>query len=303
MWTRNELLELGLTDYEIRSRISEGTLLRLRRNCYVAAEASAKDKLNAVAQLYPDAVFSGTAALAAYGLCEVRLPAVVRVDNNCRAQADDLVHTVRSRPVPANRVRGVKMALPAQAVADALSFERCGEWMLKDALAQAYRGLNGRGRFAADLERVSSKKRDAVRDLAEEAPVGTASKWEQRMYHEMRRVGLKPVPNFRLGPYTWDLGFEAGTTVVDLDSLYYHAPEDNHREFLIGTWKTNHAVQHGWAPLKFTDECTDYHLKLVVETVQETVAHRRSVRGLKRSPPKVRRALVTPAWRFHQSLL
>ncbi|MDN8642183.1 hypothetical protein Q0N57_08330, partial [Corynebacterium kefirresidentii] len=289
MWTRNELLELGLTDYEIRSRISEGTLLRLRRNCYVAAEASAKDKLNAVAQLYPDAVFSGTAALAAYGLCEVRLPAVVRVDNNCRAQADDLVHTVRSRPVPANRVRDVKMALPAQAVADALSFERCSEWLLKDALAQAYRGLNGRGRFAADIEQVISKKRDAVRELAERAPVGTASKWEQRMYHEMRRVGLKPVPNFRLGPYTWDLGFEAGTTVVDLDSLYYHAPEDNHREFLIGTWKTNHAVQHGWAPLKFTDECTDYHLKLVVETVQETVAHRRSVRGLKSSPQKVRR--------------
>ena len=91
--------------------------------------------------------------------------------------------------------------------------------------------------------------------------------------------------------------------MVDLDSLYYHAPENNHREFLIGTWKTNHAVQHGWAPLKFTDECTDYHLKLVVETVQETVAHRRSVRGLKSSPQKVRRALVTPAWRFHQSLL
>lgn len=195
------------------------------------------------------------------------------------------------------------MALPAQAVADALSFERCGEWLLKEALAQAYRGLNGRGRFAADLELVISKKRDAVRELAEQAPVGTASKWEQRMYHEMRRVGLKPVPNFRLGPYTWDLGFEAGTTVVDLDSLYYHAPENNHREFLIGTWKTNHAVQHGWAPLKFTDECTDYHLKLVVETVQETVAHRRSVRGLKSSPQKVRRALVTPAWRFHQSLL
>ncbi|WP_408924115.1 hypothetical protein ACKFRK_06760 [Corynebacterium kefirresidentii] len=256
-----------------------------------------------MAQLYPDAVFSGTAALAAYGLCEVRLPAVIRVDNNSRMRADDLVHMVRSRPVPANRVRGVKMALPAQAVADALSFEHCSKWLLKDALAQAYRGLNGRGRFSADLERVSSKKRDAVRELAERAPVGTASKWEQRMYHEMRRVGLKPVPNFRLGPYTWDLGFKAGTTVVDLDSLYYHAPEDNHREFLIGTCKTNHAVQHGWAPLKFTDECTDYHLKLVVETVQETVAHRRSVRGLKSRPHKVRRALATPAWRFHQSLL
>ena len=50
--------------------------MRLRRNCYIAAEASAKDKVAAVAQLYPDAVFSGTAALAAYGLCEVRLPAV-----------------------------------------------------------------------------------------------------------------------------------------------------------------------------------------------------------------------------------
>ncbi|MCG7468439.1 hypothetical protein MHY13_09985 [Corynebacterium sp. ACRPE] len=256
-----------------------------------------------MAQLYPDAVFTGTAALAAYGFCKVQLPATIRVDNNRRARADGLVRTVRSRPVPVNRVKGVKMALPAQAVADALSFERCDKWLLKEALAQAYRGLNGRGRFAADLELVTSKKRDAVRELAERAPVGTASKWEQRMFREMRRVGLKPVPNFRLGPYTWDLGFEAGTTVVDLDSLYYHTPENNHREFLIGTWKTNHAVQHGWAPLKFTDECTDYHLKLVAETVQETVAHRRSVRGLKSRPQKVRRALATPAWRFHQSLL
>ena len=207
MYTRKDLFEKGMTQYRIEKEVAEGRLLRLRRNCYVAAEASAKDKLNAVAQLYPDAVFSGTAALAAYGLCEVRLPAVVRVANNCRARADDLVYTVRSRPVPANRVKGVKMALPAQAVADALSFERCGEWLLKDALAQAYRGLNGRGRFAADVEMVITKKRDAVRELAERAPVGTASKWEQRMYHEMRRVGLKPVPNFRLGPYTGDLGF------------------------------------------------------------------------------------------------
>ena len=184
MWTRNELLDVGLTDYQIRSRVSEGTLLRLRRNCYIAAEASAKDKLAAVAQLYPDAVFSGTAALAAYGFCEVQLPATIRVDNNCRIRTDDLVYTVRSRPVPANRVKGVRMALPAQAVADALSFERCSEWLLKEALAQAYRELNGRGRFAADVDMVSSKKRDAVRELAERAPVGTASKWEQRMYHD-----------------------------------------------------------------------------------------------------------------------
>jgi len=292
-----------MTQYRIEKEVAEGRLLRLRRDCYVPAEASAKDKLAAVAQLYPDAVFTGTAALAAYGLCEVKLPATIRVDNNRRARADGLVRTVRTRPVPVNRVKGVKMALPAQAVADALSFERCGEWLLKEALAQAYRGLNGRGRFAADLEMVTSKEKDAVRELAELAPVGTASKWEQRMFREMRRAGLNPVPNFRLGPYTWDLGFKAGTTVVDLDSLFYHTPENNHREFLIGTWKTNHAVQHGWAPLKFTDECTDYHLKLVVETVQETVAHRRSVRGLKSRPQKVRRALATPAWRFHQSLL
>ena len=303
MYTRKDLFEEGLTQYRIEKEVAEGRLLRLRRNCYVPAQASAKDKVAAVAQLYPDAVFTGTAALAAYGLCEVRLPATIRIDNSRRTHANELVRTVRSRPVPANRVKGVRMALPAQAVADALSFERCGEWLLKEALAQAYRGLNGRGRFAADLEMVTSKEKDALRTLAEEAPVGTASKWEQRIYHEMRRVGLKPVPNFRLGPYTWDLGFRAGTTVVDLDSLFYHAPENNHREFLIGTWKTNHAVQHGWAPLKFTDECTDYHLKLVVETVQETVAHRRSVRGLKSRPQKVRRALVTPAWRFHQSLL
>ena len=303
MYTRKDLIEKGMTQYRIEKEVAEGRLLRLRRDCYVPAEASAKDKLAAVAQLYPDAVFTGTAALAAYGLCEVKLPATIRVDNNRRARADGLVRTVRTRPVPVNRVKGVKMALPAQAVADALSFERCGEWLLKEALAQAYRGLNGRGRFAADLEMVTSKEKDAVRELAELAPVGTASKWEQRMFREMRRAGLNPVPNFRLGPYTWDLGFKAGTTVVDLDSLFYHTPENNHREFLIGTWKTNHAVQHGWAPLKFTDECTDYHLKLVVETVQETVAHRRSVRGLKSSPQKVRRALVTPAWRFHQSLL
>lgn len=303
MYTRKDLIEEGMTQYRIEKEVAEGRLLRLRRDCYVPAEASAKDKLAAVAQLYPDAVFTGTAALAAYGLCEVRLPATIRVDNNRRARADGLVRTVRSRPVPVNRVKGVKMALPAQAVADALSFERCGEWLLKEALAQAYRGLNGRGRFAADLEMVTSKEKDAVRELAELARVGTASKWEQRMFREMRRVGLNPVPNFRLGPYTWDLGFKAGTTVVDLDSLFYHTPENNHREFLIGTWKTNHAVQHGWAPLKFTDECTDYHLKLVVETVQETVAHRRSVRGLKSRPQKVRRALATPAWRFHQSLL
>ena len=303
MYTRKDLIEEGMTQYRIEKEVAEGRLLRLRRNCYVSAQASAKDKLAAVAQLYPDAAFTGTAALAAYGLCEVRLPATIRVDNNCRARADGLVRTVRSRPVPVNRIKGVKMALPAQAVADALSFERCGEWLLKEALAQAYRGLNGRGRFAADVDMVSSKEKDAVRELARLAPVGTASKWEQRMFREMRRVGLNPVPNVRLGPYTWDLGFKAGTTVVDLDSLFYHTPENNHREFLIGTWKTNHAVQHGWAPLKFTDECTDYHLKLVVETVQETVAHRRSVRGLKSRPQKVRRALATPAWRFHQSLL
>lgn len=94
-----------------------------------------------------------------------------------------------------------------------------------------------------------------------------------------------------------------GTTVVDLDSLKHHAPNsDNHDTCIIGAWKANQAVQIGWAPLRFTDDCTRYHMDRVVRTVSATVRHRTGRAGTKTRPRVVSGYEAQAAWGLHEGI-
>lgn len=200
-------------------------------------------------------------------------------------------------------VNGVRLATPARICADVLEYEEAPPRLLKEYLAAAYRSLRGREHFARDIAAVRSKKRDELIELARQAPVGTASQWERDVIGSLRRGGLEPIPNFKLGAYYWDVGIEDGTTVIDLDSMKYHAPNsDNHDTFIIGAWKSNQAVQMGWAPLRFTDECTRYHMDKVVELVAATARHRAQRKGTKARPRAARGYQPAPVWGFHEGI-
>lgn len=119
--------------------------------------------------------------------------------------------------------------------------------------------------------------------------MGTSSQWERKVIHHLCGRGLNPRPNVKLGSYYWDLYFKKSRTVVDLDSIYFHAPGTNHDTFLIGLWKHNQAVELGWSPLHFSDECTQYHMGYVLDMIERVVKNSGT-------------ALLTPAWRFHEGV-
>ncbi|WP_293770209.1 hypothetical protein [uncultured Corynebacterium sp.] len=301
-WTRASLQRRGFSRRSIDNQVRDSTLLRIARGHYLPGTATVADQLAALATLHPLGVFTGGAALAAYGLMEPRLPATIRVPRASRQRSDGFVRLVRSDEIEADELYGVRIAAPAQAVADALTFENLPERALRATLAQYYSGLRGRERFESDLAAVRSKNTSAVHDLARDAPVGAASGWERETHARLARAGLDPIPNFKLGAYFWDFGFRRGTTVLDLDSLRFHAPDDNHETFLLGLWKSNQAVQLGWAPLKVSDVCTGYHWRTVIRLVADTVRHRQARTGSRLAPAAVPGAILEPAWRFHEGI-
>ena len=311
---------MGYSNSRISRAARDGKIVRLATGLYISREASVSDIVRGVAARYPRTTVTGLAAmvvehpsLTRWGILNSSgvdtgkhcfyLPVLLRAPRKHGRLHNDAVRIIRTERVRPRVVNGVRLATPAQICADVLEYEEAPPLMLKEYLAAAYRNLRGREAFARDMAAVRSKKRDELEELARLAPVGTASQWERDVIGSMRRGGLEPIPNFKLGAYYWDVGIEDGTTVIDLDSIKFHAPTtDNHDTFIIGAWKSNQAVQIGWAPLRFTDDCTRYHMDKVIEVVAATARHRAQRKGTKARPKAASGYQRSPVWGFHEGI-
>lgn len=288
IYTTRQLRELGTTKTRQNKAVADGRLIKLKAGIY-----STTGSLADIASLYPEGAVTGLNALALHDLTEESRPVLLRVPHIRTPLANSHIRLIRSE-APSRSINGIRTVNVAQALSDALAHEKLEN--PGNLLLNHYTGVRGGERLEADLAQL--KRPSAIRELAFKAGVGTASKWERTMLFHLRKAGLEPVPNFKLEAYYWDLAFPAARVVIDWDSLHYHLPHNNNDTFYIGLWKSIQAVQLGWAPLKFTDTCTNYHLELVRDVIKETVAHRTTLRP--HSP--VPGTLKSPAWQFHEGI-
>lgn len=172
-------------------------------------------------------------------------------------------------------------------------------------LEQSYAGLRGEETFSRDINQLTSTEKAELAPLLERTVIGASSRLERMFINDLRRRGLSPIQNFKLGPYHWDLGFPCGTTVVDLDSRIFHTagpdnPVDN--AFIIDRWKTNYAIEKGWTGLRYTDVCIREIPPSVIAQIEHTLAHRRNIPGLKKNPRHVPEMQRKAVWEFHPEL-
>ncbi|WP_241228213.1 hypothetical protein [Corynebacterium hylobatis] len=188
------------------------------------------------------------------------------------------------------------MVNPAAAVAGDQELDRV---LRMKFLEQQYGGFDGRRRFEADYRTLVRTERESLDLLLKRSVIGASSRMERFFHLDLRARGIDSIPNYRLGPYTWDVGIEEGTVVVDLDSVRYHSSEQT-RAFIIDRWKANHAEMEGWGHLQFTDLCLDDSSarKAALQEIEQLLAHRRRTgRG---APVDGR--VVDGVWKIHGHL-
>lgn len=296
-WTRTDLKRQGLTDYAIRKLHGEGKLHRLAQGLYMRNVPSGLEMLRGLYHRYPDLVFTGHTASAVYGQrAIVNLPAQATVPVKHRPLGTRYVEAVRSRRHRQSFFNGLPVVTPAAAVAGdihLLQLERI------KFLERQYDGLNGKERFTADYRALTPSQRDELTPLLKKSVIGASSRMERFFHLDLRRSGLDAIPNFRFGPYTWDVGIADGSTLVDLDSMRYHSSE-NERTFIVDRWKANHAETAGWGHLQFTDLCLadSQARKSAIDEIRRLVEHRRSVSPMPPVPGRIAQGI----WTIHGQL-
>ncbi|MGP6174835.1 type IV toxin-antitoxin system AbiEi family antitoxin domain-containing protein [Corynebacterium sp. A21] len=299
-WTTKELRESGLSHRQIKNRVDAGTLFQLGRGIYTEPRPDPKSALRAIQHRYPQLIFTGATAAGVYGLNQISLPAQGILPRSARPIYTEILNAVPSRRRRYQRVENIFVDTPAGVAGSIQGHHNHLE--LVRFLESHYDGFSGRHRFEADLRQLNPSQRIGVSPLLQDSVIGASSRMERIFIYQLRKRGLDPIPNFQLGPYHWDVGLVSGTTVVDLDSRYFHesspdSPVDG--GFILDRWKTNHAIQQGWAALRYTDDCLNQILNEVITQVRQTVEHRQTQAGQRRHPKPVSGMREQGVWEFH----
>lgn len=302
-WTTKELHEQGLTWRDINMQLDEGTLYRLSRGIYTTGKPAPEEALRALQHRHPRVVFSGVTAAGVYGLTEITAPALGLLPHGSQPITNAALHARSSRRRRRRRLRGINLDTPVATIA--ACHEQLGFWKSVRFLENSYSGLRASQEFDRDIGELGRADRERLVPVLRRTVIGASSRMERLFINDLHRHGLEPIPNFRLGPYHWDVGLRRGTTVVDLDSRKFHAPDDagrRYQEFIVDRWKTNHAIQSGWAGLRYTDDCLRLARDQAIEQIRRTVEHRSRRPGLRRSPAPVPGMHKIGIWKFHPAL-
>lgn len=296
-WTTKELIALGMTRHQIGRAVETKRLYRVARGIFTRSKAGGFDLLHALHHRYQGLVFSGHTAMSLYGhRATVIHPVQAIVPKGHRLPTTRLIEARQSRMDNISEVKGLPVVSAAAAVAGDTFLNRVSR--LK-ALEQLYSGFAGRERFDADWAGLPRHLREELTPLLKQCVIGASSQMERFFHLDLRSRGIETIPNFKLGPYTWDVGIEDGTFVVDLDSFFFHNGSRS-RTFIIDRWKANHAQMMGWGHLQFTDACLHDPIarQAAISEIEALLAHRRRTGPGVPVPGRVE----VGAWEIHDQL-
>ncbi len=267
IYTVKQLNDLGIGSAQISRKLGS-SLYRIDKGLYSDRELSIPEMMTALQRHDPSLVFDGRTA---YDVYQRQAPGFPLIAVGGTSRTTSQLRLSRSRRTGHRLVDGFRVVSPLRAVAGV--DERTG--VLAGFLGDQYAGWRGREQFSADLGDLVAAEKRRIQPVLERTTIGTSSRWERQVIERLNKVGLEPVPNYRLGPYHWDVGFRHGSVVVDLDSDRYHGSGVSTRTFIVDRWKTNHAVRAGWAPLRYTNYCTDAAMKWLLRELTGTLDSRR----------------------------
>lgn len=134
-----------------------------------------------------------------------------------------------------------------------MNCEICGtERLVKPSLASRFRACSNRCRGA--LGRMSEPRISSI---------------ERTLQAALIDDGLKPEPQFCVGPWQIDLAFPALRIAVECDGIYWHSrPAQQAKD----RQKNGHLRHLGWTVLRFTDADINGRLDYCVKIVLDLVA-------------------------------
>jgi very-short-patch-repair endonuclease len=274
-WRTSELRAAGKSADEIAAAVRRGEIHRMAHGIYGTEEPTDLVRLAALAWARPGLVYTGRTAGFLHGLQPMVWPAEAAVPRGTSRKGGRYL-----RLSGAGRTRGVVVdGLPVLTpLATAVACGEVAVWRRRNFLQQAYTGVRGNERLAADLAALGPTDRARAADLTAGLVTGTASYLELQVVRALMTAldGLEVSVevNMLVRGYRFDIVIPEARVCVEIDSRLYHSSETASAEdFIKDRWKGNAAVRWGWTLLRYPDASVEIALDEVVAEVLDTVEH------------------------------
>lgn len=279
VWRAGELLASGMTYRQIAVAVGDGALHRITRGVYTTEPPTNLLTLQALAEVHPEMVYTGSTAGWLYGESTLRWPATARVPREVSRKGGELLELSHGVPGRVREIHGLRVTSPVETAADLLK-GGAKPWQLKDFLTTQYGGVRGNDALDADLAALTRGRQDAVTAL-DGLITGTASGLERRVAEQIRpgieKLGGTLLINRKMRHYRYDFMIPEAGLLIEIDSYAYHGRESglaDEDQFALDRWKGNAATRWGWGLLRYADLCFELMPQNVVGEILDTAAVR-----------------------------
>lgn len=274
-WRTGELRAAGKSTDEIAGAVRRGEIHRMAHGIYGTEEPTDLVRLAALAWVRPGLVYTGRTAGFLHGLLPMSWPAEATVPRGTSRKGGRYLRLSGAGRRHGVVVDGLPVLSPlATAVA-------CGEVAVRRRrafLQEAYTGVHGNERLAADLAALVPADRSRAADLTGDLVTGTASNLELRAVRAivaaLDGLDVSVEVNMLIRGYRFDIVIPEARVCIEIDSRLYHSSETaSAADFIKDRWKGNAAVRWGWTLLRYPDASVEIALDEVVAEVLDTVRH------------------------------
>ncbi|MFD5869418.1 DUF559 domain-containing protein [Corynebacterium sp. NPDC060344] len=267
IWTRQELLALGLTRTDFAVLLDRGRLIRETRGCYVLTIPEIRLRMELVLVRSPEAVFSHRIAAYAHGLKKTEPQQLDVIVPRSRKSPRGAKGHPRDR-VQQTTIAGLPFTTPAQTLVDLLDI-----WTpraVAETIDTRYPTMDSRIGVIADARALPARHANRLLPLLEWAPENRRSKVEGQLARAIQMRGWTVHLNVRIGPYVWDIYIVEANLVVEFDSLMYHANEE---VFRVDRARQNNLVRRDVKVLRYTDYDVDNRFNEIIAEICDEVGH------------------------------
>lgn len=238
------------------SRLAQqGRAIKVFPGVYTTRLPTAWEAAELFCKKYPDMVLSGRTAVQLYTSKPLTLPLCVIGKSKLTDTA--FITSTRRDLLRPMTLAGLTVQPPLLSAAD-LPFDEGVEF-----IETFYGTRDGKSRLEQDLDCIR-RVPSTLREILDEAVPNTDSGAERKLFRNLRESGMKPLANYKIGPFYWDIVLKRPRVAIEIDGFDYHSsPETAARD----AWKNNDASLRGWTTLRYTGSCLAHHFDEVLTQI------------------------------------
>ena len=254
-WTTSALRARGIGRRKQSKLVANGQLHKVHRGIYVDGKPTAENFAMALTQSLANVALSGHSAIQKHLGQTLTFPLELEGPRTISGEKFQVKHTRRETTQVIDGVRVVEPLWAARSSA----YEQT--WLLE----RYYQGHQGIDRLRRDLGRMK-RASTRLRRVLKGCSIGADSVAEKDLAAARRRVGYRVQHNTQLAGYRFDLWLKKLGILIEVDGYEVH---NNSKSFVSDRWKSNDGAALGCVVLRFSADCIRYHLKQVLDKIEE----------------------------------